>query len=188
VDAARAIAFRGLILVYLVLEEDRFTEYDAHYFPDGNMPLARLSEPKNYSLAREPRGLTVLCAEVPADPGSADWQAGDEALGRALCEWLKAAGLPVRSRVRRVATRRLTHAYPVYRRGYESHLAEMERWTAGIEGLLTFGRQGLFAHDNLHHALYMGYSAAACFQAGGEFDTERWRRFRQAFDTHVVED
>jgi protoporphyrinogen oxidase len=187
-DAARAISFRGLILVYLVLEQDRFTEYDAHYFPDGAVPLARLSEPKNYSMTGEPKGVTVLCAEVPADPGSAEWQASDETLGGALCEWLSAAGLPVRSTVRRVATRRLPHAYPVYRRGYEANLAQMERWLEGLEGLLTFGRQGLFAHDNLHHALYMAYSAASCFQAEGAFNRERWRAFQQVFDGHVVED
>jgi protoporphyrinogen oxidase len=130
----------------------------------------------------------VLCAELPADPGSGEWQASDEALGQSLCAWLQAAGLPVRSRVRCVTTRRLPHAYPIYLRGYEAHLAEMERWIQGIEGLLTFGRQGLFAHDNLHHALYMAYSAAACFQAGGTFNTKRWRECRQIFDQHVVED
>ena len=188
VDAARAISFRGLLLVYLVLEQDRFTEYDAHYFPDGDLPLARLSEPKNYSMTGEPGGVTVLCGEVPSDPGSAEWQAGDEALGQMLCEWLARAGLPVRSRVRRVVTRRLPHAYPIYRRGYEANLAKMERWLEGLEGLLTFGRQGLFAHDNLHHALFMAYSAAACFQAGGTFDHAKWRGFRKIFDTHVVED
>jgi protoporphyrinogen oxidase len=187
-DAARAIRFRGMILVYLVLEQDRFTEYDAHYFPDGDVPLTRLSEPKNYSLTDEPGGITALCAEVPADPGSAEWHADDEALGRALCDWLGAAGLPVRSRVIHVATRRLPNAYPIYLRGHEQLLAEMERWLEGIDGLLTFGRQGLFAHDNLHHALYMAYSAAACFRADAEFDHEQWRTYRKIFDTHVVED
>ena len=35
-----------MLLVYLVLETDRFTEFDAHYFPSG-VPFTRLSEPKN---------------------------------------------------------------------------------------------------------------------------------------------
>ena len=29
----------------------------------------------------------------------------------------------------------------------------LDRWAEGLGGLLTFGRQGLFAHDNTHHAL-----------------------------------
>jgi len=188
VNAARAIRFRGLILVYLAIEEDCFSEYDAHYFPDAGIPMVRLSEPKNYSGTLEPRGVTVLCAEVPSDPGSAEWQAGDKELGSAVCEWLAAVGLPVRARVRSVTTRRLPYAYPVWLKGYEAHRAEMENWIDTLGGLLTFGRQGLFAHDNLHHALYMAYSAAACLKEGGGFDREKWAGFREIFDRHVVED
>jgi protoporphyrinogen oxidase len=32
--AAKAIKFRGMILLYLILKTDQFTEYDAHYFPE----------------------------------------------------------------------------------------------------------------------------------------------------------
>jgi len=39
--AAARIRFRGLILVYLIVERDRFTEYDAHYFPELAVPIAR---------------------------------------------------------------------------------------------------------------------------------------------------
>ncbi len=49
-EAARRIEFRAMILVYLVLEQDRFTEYDAHYFPEPHIRISRLSEPKNYGL------------------------------------------------------------------------------------------------------------------------------------------
>ena len=62
--AADALRYRAMILIYLVLETDRFTEYDAHYFPAADMPITRLSEPKNYSLSPAP-GVTVLCAELP---------------------------------------------------------------------------------------------------------------------------
>ncbi len=67
--AARSIRFRGMILVYLVLKTDRFTEYDAHYFPELSIPISRMSEPKNYSSAQGPKGLTILCGELPCDPG-----------------------------------------------------------------------------------------------------------------------
>jgi protoporphyrinogen oxidase len=187
-QAASSISFRGMILIYLVLDQDRFTEYDAHYFPEETIPISRLSEPKNYSGSAEPHGRTLLCAELPADPGSSEWGMSDEVLGQFLCRWLEKAALPVRAPIRQVATRRLKQAYPVYRRGYEAHFAKTDEWLGGLEGLLTFGRQGLFAHDNTHHALYMAYAAAECFGRDGEFDGQRWRRFRQIFETHVVED
>jgi len=187
-EAASGISYRGMILIYLILEQDRFTEYDAHYFPELEIPISRLSEPKNYHASTEPRGRTLLCAELPADPGSPEWALTDEELGRRLCEWLGATGLPVRAPVRRVEARRLRQAYPVYNMGYETHFTAMDRWLEQFEGLLTFGRQGLFAHDNTHHALYMAYAAAECFEADGSFSWELWRKFRKVFETHVVED
>ncbi|MEP7205404.1 MAG: FAD-dependent oxidoreductase [Casimicrobiaceae bacterium] len=186
--AAERIRFRGMILVYLVLEQDRFTEYDAHYFPEASVPIARLSEPKNYSAAREPAGVTVLCAELPSDPGDAWWTLGDAELGTMLCGWLGSVGLPVRATVRRTVTRRLAYAYPVYDRAFEPALATLDHWVGSIDGLLTFGRQGLFAHDNTHHALAMAHAAVDCLGADGRFDAERWQAYRRVFETHVVED
>jgi protoporphyrinogen oxidase len=188
VAAANAIRFRGMILIYLVLEQAQFTEFDAHYFPELSIPISRMSEPKNYTGTTEPRGCTVLCAELPSDPGEPEWGLTDEELGRRFCAWLAEVGLPVRASVRTVATRRLRFAYPVYDRDYETHFRAMDEWLAGLSGLLTFGRQGLFAHDNTHHAMAMAYAASECFGPGGEFDRQRWSNYRVEFESHVVED
>jgi len=186
--AAASLGFRGMILIYLVLEQDHFSEYDAHYFPERELPISRLSEPKNYSASTEPRGRTLLCAELPCDANEPLWDKSDAELGRLLVEWLSAAGLPIRSRVLRAFTRKLRQAYPVYRRGYEKYFGAMDQFLSGLEGLLHYGRQALFAHDNTHHALYMAYAAVDCFAPDGSFDEERWKMFRQIFETHVVED
>jgi protoporphyrinogen oxidase len=187
-DAANAISFRGMILIYLALGTPQFTEYDAHYFPELDVPISRMSEPKNYSAVNEPADRTVLCAELPADPGDEYWSCSDEELGQLYCEWLETVGLPVRARVLNVATRRLKHAYPVYDRKYEKHLRVMDEWIGRVEGLLTFGRQGLFAHDNTHHALAMALAASHCLDRAGHFDLALWAKHRQTFESHVVED
>lgn len=187
-QAANQISFRGMILIYLTLEQDQFSEYDAHYFPEESIPISRLSEPKNYSNSTEPRGRTVLCAELPSDPGSREWEMTDQELGDSLVAWLGRAGLPVRAKILRVLTRKLGQAYPIYRRGYEEHFSMVDQWLAAVEGLLTFGRQGLFVHDNTHHALYMAQAAAKCLRADGNFDKDLWSQYRQIFETHVVED
>jgi protoporphyrinogen oxidase len=186
--AAKAIRFRGMVLIYLVLEQDQFSEFDAHYFPEESIPVSRLSEPKNYSATLEPRGLTVLCAELPSDPGEENWSLSDNELGRLLCRWLAEVGLPVKAPVRKVVTQRLRQAYPVYDRGYAKHFDAMDQWLSGFDGLLTFGRQGLFAHDNTHHALTMAYAAADCLKPDGAFDSALWERHRREFESHVVED
>jgi len=186
-DAASSLEYRAMLLIYLVLDAPRYTEYDAHYFPGPEIPVTRLSEPKNYSLSGPP-GRTVLCAELPCSQRDAVWAAGDDELQSLVLRSLSAAGLPEPGPVRRVAVKRLGQAYPIYTRGYRAAFEILDGWLGGIEGLLTFGRQGLFAHDNTHHTLAMAYAAAECIDADGNFNRERWREHRLRFQSHVVED
>ena len=71
---------------------------------------------------------------------------------------------------------------------WAAHFDAMDQWLSRFDGLLTFGRQGLFAHDNTHHALTMAYAAADCLKSDGAFDRALWERYRREFESHVVED
>jgi protoporphyrinogen oxidase len=188
VEAARGLEQRAMLLVYLVLEQDRFTGYDAHYFPSPDVPFTRLSEPKNYARRADPADRTVLCAEIPCSTADPLWGSDPASLGTLVTEGLARAGLPVGSAVLEVAVRRLPAAYPLYRLGWEERFDRVDAWVSGLPGLLTFGRQGLYAHDNTHHALAMARAAAACLGDDGRFDAARWARYREDFTGHVVED
>ncbi len=188
VQAANSIDYRAMILIYLVLDQPQFSEYDAHYFPETDIAISRMSEPKNYWGGRDTSNVTVLCAELPCAPTDAVWQQSDEELGRLMRRALEVAGLPLQASVKQVVTRRLPQAYPIYPQGYETHFEPLDEWVEGLNGLLSFGRQGLFAHDNTHHALFMAYSAVNCLDEQGRFDRARWQEYRQIFKTHVVED
>jgi protoporphyrinogen oxidase len=187
-QAVDAIRFRGMILVYLILETDQFTEFDAHYFPELSIPISRMSEPKNYNASTDPRGVTVLCAELPCDPGEKWWDMSDDELGAEFCRWLGELGLPVTCPVRRTETRRLAHAYPVYDIDYEEKFNTVDQWLLSQKGLLVFGRQGLFAHDNTHHAFAMAYGAVDCLDENGTLNDMRWAAYRDEFSHHTVED
>jgi protoporphyrinogen oxidase len=186
-QAAEAMEYRAMLLVFLALDAARFTEYDAHYLPAADVRITRLSEPKNYAAASEPRGRTVLCAELPCSPDDPCWQMDDRELAALVEQDLRRAGLALAAPPAEVHVRRLRQAYPIYRIGYERALTELDAWAVATPRLLTYGRQGLFAHDNTHHALAMGYAAAECLSERG-FDEERWKAHRAVFETHVVED
>ncbi len=64
----------------------------------------------------------------------------------------------------------------------------MDRWLLGLDGFLSFGRQGLFAHDNTHHAFAMAYAAADVLQKDGTLDRTAWAAHRHEFESHRVED
>jgi protoporphyrinogen oxidase len=185
--AADAMRFRSMILIYLALPVDHFTEFDAHYFPGADVAITRLSEVKNYAGRTEPADSTVICAELPCSPDDPWWSMSDDALGAVVGDALERADIPLPCPPSAVLTRRLTHAYPIYLNGYEAHFETLDAWASGLPRLLSYGRQGLFAHDNTHHALAMAYAAADCLEDGA-FDHARWAQYRKEFESHVVED
>lgn len=186
-EAASGLTFRGLILIYLLLEQDRFTEYDTHFVPDAAIPITRISEPKTYSASTEPHGRTVLCIELPCDTDSDLWQMRDAALSETVCQYLDAIDLPVCVPIQEVVVHRLPRAFPIYRLGTDICLSKTDAWLRQFEGLLTFGLQGSFAHNDSHHILYMAYAAVECLGSDGVFNWERWSAFRETFDAQVAE-
>ncbi len=187
--ASDNIRYRSMILVYLVLEQGQFSEYDAHYFPEQHIPITRLSEPKNYSNSQVPQNRTVLCAELPCSMNDSEWTMTDKELGDIVCDCLKSASIPLKTPSKDTVTVRLSHAYPIYKKDFELYFDQIDHWLSEVGNLISFGRQGLFAHDNIHHALFMGYAAVDCLDEDGKFDNEKWQNYcRKIFKTHVVED
>lgn len=186
--AMDSLQFRSMLLVYLQLETGQFTEYDAHYFPGSDLPFTRLSETKNYYNSTEPKGRTILCAEVPCFRDDDVWTMSNEDLGEMVKAGLAKAGLPIQCEVSDVISRRLPFAYPLYRNHYEDHYTVLDQWVESLDRVLSFGRQGLYAHDNTHHAMFMAKSAADCLQDDGSIDKQAWLAARKIFEGHVVED
>ncbi|MHC4631274.1 MAG: protoporphyrinogen/coproporphyrinogen oxidase [Planctomycetota bacterium] len=187
-EASGRLRSRAMVLIYLALRQTYFSEYDAHYFPGPEARLTRLSEPKNYGNRFEPSDRTVLCCELPCDVDDETWRMSDNMLADLVRQSLDRNELPINAPVISVTTKRLTHAYPIYRCGYEEYFRMIVQWLDGLEGVLSFGRQGLFAHDNIHHTLAMAYAAVDCLYSAGLFDQQRWSRCRIEFDKHVVVD
>lgn len=186
-EAAGRLEYRAMVLVYLVLPVARFSEFDAHYFPGADLRITRMSEPKNYAALQAPADRTVLCAELPCAPDDAVWTMSPAELGELVARDLERAGVPLPVPALRIEVRRLRQAYPIYTIGYERWFGVLDTWAEGVPRLLSYGRQGLFAHDNTHHALAMAYAAADCLE-GPEFRRDRWAEYRRGFEAHVVED
>jgi protoporphyrinogen oxidase len=186
-ESAGRLRFRAMLLIYTVLDGRPWSEYDATYLPDADTPITRICEPPNYrDSAEDPADRTVLCSELPCSTGDQWWSASDAELGALVTGTAARLGLPA-VRPTEVYVRRLRHVYPVYETGYAEHLRELDQWAGALPNVTTFGRLGLFAHDNTHHAIAMGYDAVDAI-AGGRWDAEAWSTARARFATHVVED
>ena len=178
-DAGR-LRFRAMVLVYLVHAGGRWTPYDAHYLPGPETPVTRVSEPANYrASADDPADRSVLCAEIPCAVGDPVWTSTPDELAALVTAGLAATGLPP-VQLDGVEVRRLPHVYPVYEIGYADRLAGLDAWAGGLERVTTFGRLGLFAHDNTHHALAEACDAVDALRADGTRDRQRVGRGRAA--------
>ena len=175
VEAAARLAYRAVVLVYLELPVDRFHPADTHYFPERDIGMARLSEPKNFFGHAAPRGFTTLCAEIPCAPGDAVWTTSDAELGERVRADLARVELPLPAEPVRVFTRRRRFAHPVYARGFAAPLGTLRRWAATQPDLRGLGRQGAFVHARPHQVLAMGLAAAESLRAEG-FDGPGWAR------------
>ena len=137
-------------------------------------PVTRLSEPANYRVsADDPADRTRAVRRDPVR----DRRRGVDGRGRrprrrSCDDACGVTGLPPDTR-RAVVVKRLRHVYPVYEPGYEAHLAGLDGWAASLPRVTTFGRLGLFAHDNTHHAMAMAYDAVARWARTARVDRGR---------------
>ncbi len=185
--AASHLSYRNMVLFYLVMGCEQWQTFDAHYFPEEEFIFSRISEGKNYNGADKPTDRTIICCEIPCEQNDEIWRADDEKLKRRVVDDLEKAGIPARDIIR-VFSKRVPSVYPVYRIGYPDHLATVENYLGKIENLITFGRQGLFTHDNIHHTMMMADRAATCFDRDGQWNRQRWDTFSEEFAAYVVED
>ena len=180
-----SLRHRGLALVYLTLDEDRYSDVDAYYVPDADVAFARLSEPKNYRSGPDPIGRTVLCAEVPVTVGDARWTASDEELGAIVLDGMAGIGLR-RPTPSGVTVRRLPRVYPLLGVGDDGRDVSLA-WADDLAGFVVLGRQGRHVADNLHHVMEMALTAVDCLGADG-WDQQRWAHACTRFDEFVVDD
>jgi protoporphyrinogen oxidase len=188
VESPAHLRFRAMVLVYVVHSARPWTPYDAHYLPDPDTPITRISEPLNYrDSTSDPPDRTVLCCEIPCAPGDDIWTRSDDDLTTTVVETLADRGLP-RLALTGVYVERMPRVYPIYEVGYRRALEGLDGWAATLPNVTSFGRLGLFVHDNTHHTMAMAYDAVDALGKGGGFDAVAWAAARSRFATHVVED
>ena len=186
-DAASSLRVRGMVLAYLVLDQDQYTEYDAHYLPSQETNIARLSEPKNYRDGIDPEGLTVLCAEIPCWCDDDVWNSSDQKIGDLVMADLVKLGLPS-ARYVETQTRRLPSVYPVFESATMEERRRLLEWGQTLGNLIPFGRQGFLVPDNLHHTLGMGWDLAESIGEETELNFDHWRDSVERFKQNIVED
>lgn len=159
-EAAAQLDFTSEVLLYLNLEGERAFDVHLLYFSESVFPFNRIYDIRLFSPEMVPPGKNALCVEVTCTRGDALWQADARQVFERCMPALESHGLLARSRVEDFHIRRLTHAYPRFRVGYQARVNRILDFVDGLQNLVTFGRQGLFTYSNVDDAIWMGFEVA----------------------------
>jgi protoporphyrinogen oxidase len=159
---AAQLEHRGLFLLWLVVPDGRPGPVDTWYTPDARFAFGRVSEVANFLGHRRGR---VLCVEIPQGrhPADRDWLGELPELRLQLAE---AGILAASAAVSEVEQRFLPRVYPLFRRDW------LPRWQTALQQVSALGRvwpagrQGLWLHCNLDHAMASAEAAAGHVLSG----------------------
>ncbi|HSU72817.1 MAG TPA: FAD-dependent oxidoreductase [Candidatus Binatia bacterium] len=184
-DAAHALKWRGLVLVFLFFDRERVLDDNWIFFPEKKFIFNRVSEPKLQSPKVAPAGKTYLIAEVTLDPNDPLFNDDERVTERVLAD-LEMARIISRKDVRETLVKKARRIYPVYDLDYREHLVTVLRWLDTIENFFTIGRPGLFNYNNTDHCIDTGMKLADTIIAGG--DMNRWVAVRKSFNAYSIID
>jgi protoporphyrinogen oxidase len=156
-DAARALKFRALVFVGLLVRKPQVLPSSFMYFRQHS--FNRISDLAQFGFEIIPQGCTLLVAEISCDVTDRVWS-DDDFAKQAVLDDLIAEKLLTREDVIEMHVFRAQHAYPIYTLHYEQHLARLLQFFDQLTNGETAGRQGRFAYINTHIAMKMGYEAA----------------------------
>jgi len=160
--AAKALVFRNVITVNLMLDREHVTPDTWLYVHDRDILFGRIHEPKNWSVDMVPdRSKTSIVAEYFCSFGDAIWNMSDDALveqtARHLADDL---GFISEREVLGGFAMRCPRAYPSYTIGYQEPLRALKQFVEGLENLQIIGRYGTFRYNNADHSVETGLLAA----------------------------
>lgn len=154
-QAAAKLRFKPMVVYALLVKKDQCLDSLYTYYRDRI--FHRVGEPKNAGLLVKPSGHTTLIVEMTCEKDDEKWT------GKAwpkIVSDLASEGICQASDI--VEKHLLTHlhAYPIFSKGFESHLATVQDYLETFQNLQSTGRQGAFTYPNMHTAMQMGATAA----------------------------
>lgn len=138
------ISFRELKLIYILVDRPRVMNEHWRYFVDVDISINRVTEFKNFSDDYNQEKGTVICAEVTSSE-TLD-------IDRVLAELVQ---LELITAEEVLDTKVLTvpNAYPIYSIDFETKVNNAINNLSQHKNLITFGRQGQFAHLDVDEVL-----------------------------------
>lgn len=136
------IKYRSLILIFLTIKKRKIMKSHWGYFPDKSIGFARMSEPKNWSRHMCKKNETSLCLEIFCDYKDKIWRTEQALLAEKCIKDLEKMNFLKRKEIKSWFIKKITHAYPLYYKGYSLPLKKIRKYLQEFENLQIAGRNG----------------------------------------------
>ena len=154
IDAARALRFRHLRTVNLVLDRPHLFPDQWVYVHDPELTVGRVQNFGSWSpwMLADP-GTSCVGLEYFCSTGDDIWESSEADMVVRATEELKRAGLAEGARVLDGSSIRVPRAYPVYDQHHGPRVECIKAWLATLGNLQPIGRYGMFKYNNSDHSV-----------------------------------
>ncbi len=160
IEASSRLRYRDIVIVTIMIDRERVTDLTWLYLPQGDVPIGRVHEPKNWSQRMAPDGKTHLVCEYFCFKGDSIWNKGDEELISITVKHLERINLIKSCEVIDACVLRIPKAYPLFEVGYHKPYTKVMEYLSNFRNLYVIGRGGRFRYYNMDHAIESGIEAA----------------------------
>ena len=152
--AARALRFRGLLTVNLLVAEAQQLPDTWLYIHDPSVHVGRIQFFANWSPFMVPDpGSSSLGMEFFCWEDDALWTMPDADLIRLAKEEVATLGLVDTAKIFDAFVIRMPKSYPVYDGQYREHVGVLKEYLEQFANLYPCGRYGLFRYNNMDHSI-----------------------------------
>ena len=158
-EAAEKLDYVSEVLFFLKVNKREVFDSSLVYFSDPKIKFNRIYNVGAFSEDCVPAGKAAFCIEFTCNKGDDIWNADTDTLYNHIMDVLGKNQLILPSEVDGYFMKRITHAYPRFRIGFERNVKIILDYISTIENIIVLGRQGLFCYANVDDALHMGFKA-----------------------------
>jgi protoporphyrinogen oxidase len=173
-EALQKISYRSLRLVALRINRSDVLPDGCVYFPQNQHLFKRVTEYNKICTSLTPSDESLLTAEVTCFAKDNLHSIPADTLLSKVSSQLEQCGYLTRSQIVDSKVINISHAYPVYKIGYEDALKKILSFLRTHDNMITIGRQGLFHYTNMSKSMVSARALAEEFTSIGP---DRWRQF-----------
>ncbi len=158
IQSAKKLEYLSLIMLYLITKKKNVLGCQYCYFLDR--PYNRISETNLFSENLSPQDENVLAVEISCHFESETWKSSDEKIFSNCIQGIEKDNFLKKTDIINYKVIRVPSVYPIYKKDYEIHLKETEKYFTKIKNFFSIGRQGQFYYGDIDQMIRFGFDAA----------------------------